>query len=437
MRENSFQKNIFFLFRLTLAMTVTISFYQCTPKVPAAVSDSHTAVNPAHLDSLYEEKNVLGKKVGIVHIYSEYPDYHWVGDQDEGIACVDDASRAAVFYLRQYQKTSSDGDLHKATMLLKFLLQMQSPNGYFYNFIWTDGSINTAGSTSQNIPTWWSWRSLWAIGEGIKILKPKDSFVKELIQHRTLLLNAMLKDESMFSEKTDTAAGLIIPAWLPRGAATDQASIIIMGLSLAYQQNVFSENRAKRDSVVLLMNHLADGIIMMQIEEPNNFYDGAFLSWNNLWHAYANLQSYALLTTGQVLHDPHMEAHALYEINTFYPSLFERGYLQSFWVRVSKGKISVYDMKNEPQIAYGIRPMVFACMKAYEVTGDNKYKTRAQQLATWFSGQNPAHAPMYDPATGRGYDGISNTNQINRNSGAESTIEALLTMQAIEEVEKK
>ncbi len=94
-------------------------------------------------------------------------------------------------------------------------------------------------------------------------------------------------------------------------------------------------------------------------------------------------------------------------------------------------------MKNEPQIAYGIRPMVFACMKAYEVTGDTKYKTRANQLATWFSGQNPAHAAMYDPATGRGYDGISNSNQINRNSGAESTIEALLTMQAIEEVEKK
>ena len=39
---------------------------------------------------------------------------------------------------------------------------------------------------------------------------------------------------------------------------------------------------------------------------------------------------------------------------------------------------------------------------------------------------------MYDPQTGRGYDGINDTASINRNAGAESTIEALLTLQAIE-----
>jgi hypothetical protein len=38
---------------------------------------------------------------------------------------------------------------------------------------------------------------------------------------------------------------------------------------------------------------------------------------------------------------------------------------------------------------------------------------------------------MYSPETGRGYDGITSHSEMNRNSGAESTIEALLTLCAI------
>jgi hypothetical protein len=389
-------------------------------------------INTSHLDALYEEMKVNGQDVGIVHIYSEYPDYHWVGDQDEGIACVDDASRAAIFYLRQYRRTSSPEYLHKGTMLLKFLMAMQSPNGYFYNFIWSDGTINKDGRTSQAIPTWWSWRSLWSMGEAIKILGLHDAFTPELNQHRNRLMNAMLREKTLFSTKTDTAGGFVIPAWLPAGAATDQASIMLLGLSLAHQQKIFNHNHVKRDSVSLLMNQLSHGIMMLQINHPGNFPDGGFLSWNNLWHAYANLQSYALLTTGEAMHDHNMTVHALYEINTFYPELYDRGYLESFWVRESKAKAATYDLKSFPQIAYGICPMILASAKAYEVTHDDKYKIQAGQIATWFSGQNQAKIPMYDPLTGRGFDGISGPTQINKNSGAESTIEALLSMQAIE-----
>ena len=40
---------------------------------------------------------------------------------------------------------------------------------------------------------------------------------------------------------------------------------------------------------------------------------------------------------------------------------------------------------------------------------------------------------MYDPATGRGYDGLQGPSsfRVNRNAGAESTIEALMALQAI------
>ena len=41
---------------------------------------------------------------------------------------------------------------------------------------------------------------------------------------------------------------------------------------------------------------------------------------------------------------------------------------------------------------------------------------------------------MYDPATGRTFDGIVSDTAFNHNSGAESTIEGLLAIQAVEAV---
>ena len=43
-----------------------------------------------------------------------------------------------------------------------------------------------------------------------------------------------------------------------------------------------------------------------------------------------------------------------------------------------------------------------------------------------------ANKMMYSVATGRGFDGIQSSGNININSGAESTIEALLTMEIVE-----
>ena len=432
-------KFILFVTGIITGLFVIGTFYSCTPKIPGKDINPFE-VNTSHLDHLYEEKKVEGHDVAIVHIYSEYPDYHWVGDNDEGIACVDDASRACVFYLRQYAGTSSPEYLDKGIKLLRFLMQMQAANGYFYNFIWEDGSINKTGKTSEAIPTWWSWRSLWAMGEAIKILQeikpsPDLNLITEIKKHRDALVNVILKEGNFFSTKTDTTSGIIIPTWLPGGSATDQASIMLMGLALAYQQDIFMNHQAKRDSVELLIQNLAEGIMIMQVNAPGVICDGAFLSWENLWHAYANVQSYALLSAGQILNDPHMQERPLYEINNFYLKIFAIGYLESFWVHKVDNKITSYNSKDVPQIAYGIRPMVWACSKAYEVTADEKYKTQAKRIAGWFSGQNVAHALMYDPLTGRGYDGINATNQINKNSGAESTIEALLTMQAIENLD--
>ncbi|MGH2648647.1 MAG: hypothetical protein ACRDE8_13810, partial [Ginsengibacter sp.] len=76
-------------------------------------------------------------------------------------------------------------------------------------------------------------------------------------------------------------------------------------------------------------------------------------------------------------------------------------------------------------------PMVFAAVEAYNETGLAKYADLAGHLSAWFLGANDLNQNMYSVATGRCYDGLSATS-ININSGAESTIEALLTMERVE-----
>jgi hypothetical protein len=390
-------------------------------------------LNTSHLDKLYEEMKVGDDTIGVVSIYSEFPRYEHVGDDNEGVACVDDASRAAIFYLRQYHRTANKEYLDKAKKLLDFLAFMQAPNGYFYNFIWKDGIINTSGQTSRAEPNWWSWRALWAFGEALEVLDKNDSMYEELNRRRDILVDNILREKFIRNTSTDTAAGLTIPTWLPGGgAAADQASIILTGLTLMYSQYDLSKSNVEKDSLVILIHRLADGIMMMQIKQPDNSYDGAFLSWENIWHAYGNIQSYALLSAGQTIHDTIMIQNALYEIDHFYPSAMTMGGLSNFFVKLENGKYVGYDAHKLPQIAYGYRPMIFACLKAYEVTHEEKYFTRATELAGWFTGKNFAGKPMFDAAEGRGFDGIDETLAINRNSGAESTIESLLSLQALE-----
>ena len=56
----------------------------------------------------------------------------------------------------------------------------------------------------------------------------------------------------------------------------------------------------------------------------------------------------------------------------------------------------------------------------------------AALTAAWYFGANAAGTPMYDPATGRTFDGVAGDGKVNRNSGAESTIHGLLSMLALD-----
>ena len=81
-----------------------------------------------------------------------------------------------------------------------------------------------------------------------------------------------------------------------------------------------------------------------------------------------------------------------------------------------------------------LRRRLAACRACSRSTAPRRRGLRrlAGVAAAWYFGNNPAKAPMYDPATGRTFDGVVRDGMINRNSGAESTIHGLLSMLALD-----
>ena len=72
--------------------------------------------------------------------------------------------------------------------------------------------------------------------------------------------------------------------------------------------------------------------------------------------------------------------------------------------------------------------MIYSLCEAYKITDNQKYLTLALKINNWFSGDNPANEVMYNKKNGVVFDGINSKQEVNMNSGAESTIEALLAM---------
>jgi glycosyltransferase involved in cell wall biosynthesis len=64
---------------------------------------------------------------------------------------------------------------------------------------------------------------------------------------------------------------------------------------------------------------------------------------------------------------------------------------------------------------------VSACLEAYRITGDSRWRKEAGRAFNWFSGRNDLNLPVYDPTTGGCRDGL-HPDRPNENQGAESTL---------------
>lgn len=402
-----------------LILHLIVLFWSCSGEEKNASDIVENQLNFSHLEHLYKEVTLPnGQEGGLIHIYSNFPDYNFDIEPREGFVCVDDVARA--IYLLSNEKDQLD----KVEKMVNFVLYMQNKNGWFNNFVWDDLSINTTYQTSVAEPSWWTWRALWALEKSLLVLE--DETLRTSIE--TAIAKTIINIKSYLEtlpESEKTVEGISVANSLPHGAAADQASILSLGLVLYY-------GRTKDEEIVKYIRQLGDGIMKMQLQ--SGVATAAFLSWDNLWHAYGNGQSYALLKIGEQLQDETYTNAALFEINNFYHYLAEDNFAELLEFKKEGSTVEIKKVKSFPQIAYGLRPIVFACVEAYQQTQEEKYKNQATEWIAWLYGQNVAQERLYFPETGRCFDGIVSETEINKNSGAESTIEALLSVQKIGEL---
>jgi hypothetical protein len=191
-----------------------------------------TLVNLNHLDYLYTPVTFPGGvQAAGVFIYAEAPNYQLTGAGNEGYTCVDDVARAVLVYLRSPKYNTDTAMQSKVYLLTRFMLEMQSPNGYFYNFILPGPQINTTGQTSVNAPEWWSWRALQALAEAGPVIKNKNPQLAVKVDESILkLVNAIKSGLVNIPQTTKIVSGITVPEWLPAGSGTDQAALLILGL---------------------------------------------------------------------------------------------------------------------------------------------------------------------------------------------------------------
>ncbi|MFC2038700.1 glycosyltransferase family 4 protein [Chloroflexota bacterium] len=95
------------------------------------------------------------------------------------------------------------------------------------------------------------------------------------------------------------------------------------------------------------------------------------------------------------------------------------------------GKRAVFD--QQPVEA---QTMVSACLEAYRITLDIRWRKEARLAFEWFLGRNSLNLPVYDPTTGGCRDGL-HPDRVNENQGAESTLaflQALLELRLDENI---
>ncbi len=74
-----------------------------------------------------------------------------------------------------------------------------------------------------------------------------------------------------------------------------------------------------------------------------------------------------------------------------------------------------------------VHAMISACLEAYRITDDRRWRNEAQLAFDWFLGRNDLRLPLYDPTTGGCRDGLE-PDRVNQNQGAESTLAFLLSL---------
>jgi hypothetical protein len=421
---------------------------------PAGAANPAPLANLGHLDFLGDRVDPpeqaghttwrLGQEpeIGVLWTYAEpQPDgsYRRLGGGaydpatdtwGQGAFNADDMTRAAVVYLRHWRQSGDRASRERAYQLLRGVTYLQTSSGPDAGnvVLWMqpDGTLNPSPTPteepdpSDSGPSYWLARTIWALGEGYAAFRgPDPAFAGFLRERLELSLDAL--DRQVLDPRYGsflTVDGLRLPAWLIVDGA-DASSEAVYGL-VAYVRAGGSA-RARLD-----LRRLADGIARMPLGDVRRWPYGAVLPWarsRSLWHAWGDQMAGALAEAGRALERADWVSAAVGETGRFTPHLLTQGGPENGWLPAPTDRV---------QIAYGADATLQNLLRTAAAARRPAFADLAGIAGAWYFGNNPAGVAMYDPATGRTFDGINPDRTVNRNSGAESTIHGLLSMLALD-----
>ncbi|MFQ6608096.1 MAG: hypothetical protein ACE5EE_06110 [Fidelibacterota bacterium] len=402
-----------------IPFSIFISLAGCTmPGKDVSQDLVSSPVNLSHALSLVDSMQVEGETISYIRIYADAPGYEPVAATGEGIACVDDAGRFMEVLETEILTYHSSELLPLARGLTQFLLYMSREDGLWYNFIYTDGSINTTHQNSQADFGWWAVRGLRGLAAAYLIFVDRPEYVELMVEVRARIIAAdvyIQEAVSHYPEQELTSLGMK-PAWLIK-SAPDMNSELLIALTKLHSSGDFD--------YLETIEKIAEGIIGYQFFSPDHDLDGMYLCWKNIWHNWGNNQAFSLLKAFTITSDSTLLKSVIDWGDSFVPYVIENDFPWEITLSFS----GEYSLKEVPQIAYGIHSLYRGVKLLAEMTGDSVYAERSEKVFQWFAGENIAAVQMYQPESGRCYDGIDNSNSVNINSGAESTIECLSAIQ--------
>ncbi|MDP9238767.1 MAG: hypothetical protein M3P30_15445 [Chloroflexota bacterium] len=289
----------------------------------------------------------------------------------EGVACLDDAARAAMLYSEIWRRHRFDWARTEAEGLLRFTCAMQMSDGAFVNFIgdW-DGRRQLDTPTSYPGGGPWHARAMHALACALSAFgddRYATAFEAGL---------ASLDRPTPYLDVRATGVLAALEFWRATGAP-----------DLAARALSWAEEIAAARIGDVLPDRAGDPVV----------------------HLWGHLQEAALARAGTAFGRDDLVQAAARSADAVLAPAAQRAFA------------------GPRALPFDVSSTVCGLDAVAAATGDPRFRTLAALARAWFDGRNAAGEPVYDRVRGCVFDGIDG-NSINRNSGAESNIEGGLAL---------
>ncbi len=294
--------------------------------------------------------------------------------------CVDDVARGLVVACHEPEPGPTARRL--ARCYLAFVLDALDPTGACHNRMAADGQWRDEAAVGD----WWG-RALWGLGVAATSAQTPGMRARAL-------------------------GGFRIAA---QGRSPHVRSMVFAALGAA-------ELLSKRPDEMAARALLTDTLAVIgrpQVDDPG-------WPWPEERLSYANASiAEALIVAGDAVPDASALNRGLRLLEFLLQTETRDGHLSVTPVG-GRGREDVGPGYEQQPIE--VAALADACGSAFRITHQSSWLTGVNLAWDWFGGNNDSATPMFDPATGGGYDGLERHGR-NLNQGAESTLAMLATAQ--------